>query len=112
MRGTGHAVIGSLIRPLPTVPLPRPDYDLATRKQYKHNWLAPWLSNAAEDMHMLVGSYAWERPFGHDNLERLAGTRRYVDKLPVQQQADNSWPRRWYPSSHVATEPRKSSVAL
>jgi hypothetical protein len=105
MRQTGLAIIGSMIRALPTVPLPATGYDLATGKPYNHIWLAPWLRNATEDMNVLVGAYARERAAGRDHPEWLAWTRQYADWLLLQQRADGSWPRRWHPSSNVAAEP-------
>jgi len=105
MRATGLAIITSMIRALPTVPLPATGYDLATGKPYNHIWLAPWLRNATEDMRVLVGAYARERALGRDHPEWLAWTRQYADWLLAQQRADGSWPRRWYPSSNVAAEP-------
>jgi len=105
MRTTGLAIIASMIRALPTVPLPATGYDLVTGKPYNHIWLAPWLRNATEDMRVLVGAYARERALGRDHPEWLAWTRQYADWLLQQQRADGSWPRRWYPSSNVAAEP-------
>jgi hypothetical protein len=105
MRRTGLAIIASMIRALPTVPLPATGYDLATGKPYNHIWLAPWLRNATEDMRVLVDAYARERTLGRDHPEWLAWTRQYADWLLQQQRADGSWPRRWYPSSNVAAEP-------
>jgi hypothetical protein len=105
MRATGLAIIASMIKALPSVPLPATGYDLATGKPYNHIWMAPWLRNATEDMAVLVRAYARERALGRDHPEWLAWTRQYADWLLAQQRADGSWPRRWYPSSNVAAEP-------
>ncbi|MBB5716834.1 AGE family epimerase/isomerase [Sphingomonas aerophila] len=105
MRETGLAIIGSMIKSLPTVPLPATGYDLATGKPYNHHWLAPWLRNASEDMRVLLGAYVRERALGRDHPEWLAWTRQYANWLLQQQRPDGSWPRRWYPNSTIAAEP-------
>ena len=85
MRETGLAVIASMIRALPTVPLKATGYDLATGKPHDHVWLAPWLRNATEDMRVLVRAYRRERALGREHPEWFAWVKTYVDWL-VQQQ--------------------------
>ena len=53
MRQVGLSIITSLIKALPTVPLQGTGYDFATGKPWDHQWLAPWLRNATEDMRVL-----------------------------------------------------------
>jgi hypothetical protein len=63
MRQTGLAIIASLIQALPTVPLQGTGYDLKTGKPWEpeHDWLAPWLRNATEDMRVLMRAWRRER---------------------------------------------------
>jgi len=105
MRETGLAVIDSLIRALPTVPLQGTGYDLATGKPWDHVWLAPWLRNATEDMRVLVKAYRRERAAGRSHSEWLAWVKTYVDWLLEQQREDGSFPRRWKPGSNEVAEP-------
>ena len=104
MRQVGLAVIASMIRALPTVPLPATGYDLATGKPHEHAWLAPWLRNATEDMRALMRAYRRERALGREHPEWLAWVKRYVDWLLQQQREDGSFPRRWKPGSDEVEE--------
>jgi hypothetical protein len=105
MRETGLAVIASMIRALPTVPLPATGYDLATGKPHDHVWLAPWLRNATEDMAALMRAYRRERARGREHADWLAWTKTYADWLLQQQREDGSFPRRWKPASNEVEEP-------
>ena len=105
MRQTGLAVISSLIKALPTVPLQGTGYDLATGKPWNHIWLAPWLRNATEDMRVLIRAYRRERTLGRQHPEWFRWVRTYVDWLIKQQREDGSFPRRWEPGSNVIAEP-------
>lgn len=105
MRETGLAVIASMIRALPTVPLPATGYDLATGKPHDHVWLAPWLRNATEDMRVLMRAYRRERALGREHPEWLAWVKTYVDWLVGQQREDGSFPRRWKAGSNEPEEP-------
>ncbi len=105
MRETGLAIISSMIRALPTVPLQGTGYDLATGKQWDHIWLAPWLRNATEDMRVLMRAYRRELKLGHVHPEWIAWVKSYVDWLILQQHPDGSFPRRWYPGTSEVAEP-------
>jgi hypothetical protein len=104
MRQTGLAIISSMIRALPTVPLQATGYDLATGKPWDHIWLAPWLRNATEDMRVLVRAYRRERALGREHPEWLSWVKSYVDWLILQQRADGSFPRRWKSGSSEVAE--------
>ena len=105
MRETGLAIISSLIRALPTVPLQGTGYDLATGKPWDHIWLAPWLRNATDDMLVLIRAYRRERALGRQHTEWLAWVRAYADWLLPQQRPDGSFPRRWKVGSDEVAEP-------
>jgi hypothetical protein len=105
MRQTGLAVIDSMIRALPTVPLQATGYDLATGKPHDHVWLAPWLRNATEDMRVLMRAYRRERALGRDHPEWFEWVKTYVDWLVQQQREDGSFPRRWKAGSNEPAEP-------
>jgi len=106
MRQTGLAIISSLIHALPTVPLQGTGYDLKTGKPWDppHDWLAPWLRNATEDMRVLMRAYRRERAEGRDHPEWFAWVKQYVDWLIQQQRPDGSFPRRWKPGSSEVAE--------
>jgi hypothetical protein len=104
MRQTGLAIISSMIRALPTVPLQATGYDLATGKPWDHIWLAPWLRNATEDMRVLIRAYRRERALGREHPEWLSWVTSYVDWLILQQRADGSFPRRWKSGSSEVAE--------
>ncbi|RPH81229.1 MAG: hypothetical protein EHM80_03030 [Nitrospiraceae bacterium] len=104
MRETGLAIISSMIRALPTVPLQATGYDLATGKPWDHIWLAPWLRNATEDMRVLMRAYRRERALGRQHPEWFNWTKSYVDWLIMQQRDDGSFPRRWKPGSSEVAE--------
>jgi hypothetical protein len=104
MRETGLAIISSMIRALPTVPLQATGYDLATGKPWDHIWLAPWLRNATEDMRVLMRAYRRERALGRPHPEWFNWTKSYVDWLILQQRDDGSFPRRWKPGSSEVAE--------
>jgi hypothetical protein len=105
MRETGLAIISSLIRALPTVPLQGTGYDLATGKPWDHIWLAPWLRNATEDMRVLMRTYRRERALGREHPEWFNWVKTYVDWLLLQQREDGSFPRRWQAGSNEVAEP-------
>jgi hypothetical protein len=105
MRQIGLAVISSMIRALPTVPLQGTGYDLATGKPWDHIWLAPWLRNATEDMRVLMRAYRRERALGRQHPEWFNWVKSYVDWLILQQREDGSFPRRWKPGSNEVAEP-------
>jgi hypothetical protein len=105
MRQIGLAVISSMIKALPTVPLEGTGYDLATGRPWDHIWLAPWLRNATEDMRVLMRAYWRERARGRPHPEWLAWVKSYVDWLILQQREDGSFPRRWKPGSNEVEEP-------
>jgi len=105
MRRIGLAVISSMIRALPTVPLQTTGYDLATGKPWDHIWLAPWLRNATEDMRVLMRAYRRERALGRQHPEWFNWVKSYVDWLILQQREDGSFPRRWKPGSNEVAEP-------
>lgn len=105
MRETGLAIISSLIRALPTVPLQATGYDLADGRPWDHIWVAPWLRNATEDMRVLMRAYRRERKLGRDHPEWLAWVKTYADWLILQQRDDGSFPRRWKPGSSEVAEP-------
>ncbi len=112
MRQTGLAIISSLIQALPTVPLQGTGYDLATGKPWDstvkpwdHDWLAPWLRNATEDMRVLMRAYRRERALGRQHPEWFNWVKSYVDWLVLQQRADGSFPRRWKAGSNEVAEP-------
>jgi hypothetical protein len=107
MRATGLAIISSMIRALPTVPLQGTGYDLATGKSWTgdhHEWLAPWLRQATEDMRVLMRAYRRERTLGREHPEWFAWVKQYVDWLIQQQRADGSFPRRWKEGSNEVAE--------
>jgi hypothetical protein len=105
MRRIGLAVISSMIRALPTVPLQTTGYDLATGKPWDHIWLAPWLRNATEDMRVLMRAYRRERALGRQHPEWFDWVKSYVDWLILQQREDGSFPRRWKAGSNEVAEP-------
>jgi hypothetical protein len=107
MRQTGLAIIASLIQALPTVPLEATGYDLRTGKPWDppHQWLAPWLRNATEDMRVLMRAYRRERALGRQHPEWFQWVKSYVDWLILQQREDGSFPRRWKPGSNEVEEP-------
>jgi hypothetical protein len=106
MRQTGLAIISSLIQALPTVPLTGTGYDLKTGKPWEpeHDWLAPWLRNATEDMRVLMRAYRRERAEGRQHPEWFAWVKQYVDWLVQQQRPDGSYPRRWKRGSNEVAE--------
>jgi hypothetical protein len=105
MRQTGLAIISSLLRALPTVPLQGTGYDLATGKPWDHIWLAPWLRNATEDMRVLTRAYRRERALGRQHPDWINWVKTYVDWLVLQQREDGSFPRRWKAGSSEVAEP-------
>lgn len=105
MRETGLAIISSMIRAFPTVPLQATGYDLATGKPWDHIWLAPWLRNATEDMRVLMRAYRRERGLGRQHPEWFNWVKSYVNWLILQQREDGSFPRRWKPGSNEVAEP-------
>jgi len=105
MRRIGLAVISSMIRAFPKVPLQGTGYDLATGKPWDHVWLAPWLRNATEDMRVLMRAYRRERAVGRQHPEWFNWVKSYVDWLVLQQREDGSFPRRWRPGSNEIEEP-------
>jgi len=109
MRETGLAIIASLIKALPTVPLQGTGYDLANGQPWDHVWLSPWLRNATEDMRVLMQAYQRELKFGRPHPEWLAWVIQYSDWLIEQQRTDGSFPRRWKPGSNVPEEPSGTS---
>jgi hypothetical protein len=106
MRGTGLAIISSLIQALATVPLQGTGYDLKTGIPWEpeHDWLAPWLRNATEDMRVLMRAYRRERTKGRQHPEWFNWVKQYVDWLVQQQRADGSFPRRWKRGSNEVAE--------
>ncbi|HXT12638.1 MAG TPA: hypothetical protein VN873_13830 [Candidatus Angelobacter sp.] len=107
MRQTGLAIISSLIRALPTVPLQGTGYDLATGKPWTgdhQEWVAPWLRNATEDMRVLMRAYRRERSLGRLHPEWFNWVKQYADWLILRQRKDGSFPRRWKPGSSEAAE--------
>ncbi|MEO8598161.1 MAG: hypothetical protein ABI759_32880 [Candidatus Solibacter sp.] len=106
MRATGLAIIGSLIQALPNVPLSGTGYDLKTGKPWEpeHDWLAPWLRNATEDMRVLLRAYGRERAQGRQHPEWFNWVKQYCDWLIQQQREDGSFPRRWKRSSNEVAE--------
>ncbi len=107
MRETGLAIISSLIRALPTVPLEGTGYDLKTGKPWEpeHDWLAPWLRNATEDMRVLMRAYRRERAQGRLHPDWYNWVKQYCDWLLLQQREDGSFPRRWKRGSNEVAEP-------
>lgn len=105
MRETGLAIISSLIKALPDVPLQATGYDLKTGQPWDHIWLAPWLRNATEDMRVLLQAWRRERALGREHPEWFAWIKQYVDWLIQQQRADGSFPRRWKAGSREIAEP-------
>ena len=104
MRQIGLAIIASMLRALPTVPLQATGYDLATGKPWDHIWLAPWLRNATEDMRVLMRAYRRERSLGRQHPEWFGWVKGYVDWLVLQQRQDGSFPRRWKSGSSEVAE--------
>ena len=110
MRQTGLAIIASMIQALPTAPLQGIGYNLATGKPWgppepsDHDWLAPWLRNATEDMRVLMRAYRRESALGRQHPEWLAWVKSYTDWLIQQQREDGSFPRRWKPGSNEVAE--------
>jgi len=106
MRQTGLAIISSLIQALPSVPLQGTGYDLKTGKPWEpeHDWLAPWLRNATEDMRVLMRAYRRERAQGRQHPEWFHWVKQYADWLIQQQRADGSFPRRWKRGSNEVAE--------
>lgn len=105
MRQTGLAIISSMIKALPTVPLEATGYDLATGKPHTHVWLAPWLRNATEDMRVLMRAFRRERALGRQHPEWFNWVKSYADWLIQQQRQDGSFPRRWKAGSNEVEEP-------
>ncbi len=108
MRQTGLAMIDTMIKALPTVPLQASGFDLNTGKPWtgdKAIWLAPYVRNASEDMHTVLMAYRRESAHGHMHPEWLNWVKSYADWLLIQQRADGSFPRRWEAGSDVAAEP-------
>lgn len=107
MRQTGLAIIASLIQALRTVPLQGTGYDLKTGKPWEpeHDWLAPWLRNATEDMRVLMRAWRRERAQGRQHPEWFNWVKQYVDWLVQQQRPDGSFPRRWKRGSNEVAEP-------
>lgn len=101
----GTEIIMSMIRALNSVPLQATGYDLATGKPWDHEWLAPWLRNATEDMRTLVQAYQRERTLGRNHPEWFSWVKKYADWLLLQQREDGSFPRRWERGSGVVAEP-------
>jgi hypothetical protein len=106
MRQTGLAIISSLIQALPTVPLQGTGYDLKTGKPWEpeHDWLAPWLRNATEDMRVLMRAYRRERALGRQHPEWFHWVEQYAEWLILQQRQDGSFPRRWKRGSNEVAE--------
>jgi hypothetical protein len=112
MRQTGLAIISSLIKALPSVPLQGTGYDLATGKPWTgdhQEWVAPWLRNATEDMRVLMRAYRREKAQGREHPEWFSWVKQYVDWLIPQQRADGSFPRRWVAGSNEVAEPTGTS---
>jgi hypothetical protein len=108
MRQTGLAIISTLIKALPTVPLQGTGFDLATGKPWTgdhQEWVAPWLRNATESMRVLMRAYRREKAQGREHPEWFNWVKRYVDWLIRQQRADGSFPRRWVAGSNEVAEP-------
>ena len=108
MRQTGLAIISSLIKALPTVPLQGTGFDLATGKPWMgdhQEWVAPWLRNATEDMRVLMRAYRREKTQGREHPEWFNWVKQYLDWLILQQRADGSFPRRWVAGSNEVAEP-------
>jgi hypothetical protein len=105
MRQNGLDVISSMIKALNKVPLEATGYDLATGKPWDHEWLAPWLRNASEDMRVLMQAYQREKVSGRQHPEWLNWVKKYVDWLILQQREDGSFPRRWERGTSVVAEP-------
>jgi len=112
MRETGLAIISSLIKALPSVPLQGTGYDLASGKPWTGDhpeWVAPWLRNATEDMRVLMRAYRREKAQGREHPEWFNWVKQYVDWLIPQQRADGSFPRRWVAGSNEVAEPTGTS---
>jgi hypothetical protein len=108
MRQTGLAIISTLIKALPTVPLQGTGFDLATGKPWTgdhQEWVAPWLRNATESMRVLMRAYRREKAQGREHPEWFNWVKQYVDWLILQQRADGSFPRRWVAGSNEVAEP-------
>jgi len=75
MRALGLAMIATMIKSLPSVPLPATGIDLTTGEAWDHIWLAPWLRNATEDMRVLMLAYRREARLGRPHPEWLAWVR-------------------------------------
>lgn len=105
MHKQGTEIIRSMIKALNSVPLEATGYDLATGKPWDHEWLAPWLRNATEDMRTLVRAYRRERDLGRNNPEWFNWVKKYVDWLLLQQREDGSFPRRWEKGTSIVAEP-------
>jgi hypothetical protein len=108
MRDTGLAIISTLIKALPTVPLQGTGFDLATGKPWtgqNQQWVAPWLRNATEDMRVLMRAYRREKAQGRDHPEWFSWVKQYVDWLLLQQREDGSFPRCWKPGSNEIDQP-------
>jgi hypothetical protein len=104
MRRHGLDIISSMIQALSTIPLQATGYDLATGKPWNHQWLAPWLRNATEDMRVLMQAYQRERDLGRQHPEWFNWVKKYVDWLILQQREDGSFPRRWEPGAGIVAE--------
>ncbi len=108
MRETGLAIIDSMIKALPAVPLEATGFDLRTGKPWRGRmqiWLAPYLRNASEGMHTVLEVYRRERDHGHPHPEWFGWVKSYADWLIRQQRSDGSFPRRWKPGSNEVAEP-------
>ena len=83
---TGLAIISSLIQALATVPLAGTGCDLKTCKPWEaeHDWLAPWLRSASEDMRVLMRAYRRERAQGRQHPEWFRCVKQYADWLVGQ----------------------------
>ncbi|HEX5399878.1 MAG TPA: hypothetical protein VFY06_12615 [Verrucomicrobiae bacterium] len=108
MRQSGLAIISTLIKALPTVPLQGTGFDLATGKPWTgehQEWVAPWLRNATESMRVLMRAYRREKALGREHPEWFNWVKQYVDWLILQQRKDGSFPRRWVAGSNEVAEP-------
>lgn len=105
MRTKAEGIMDSMIAALPTVPLVATGYDLNTGQPWDHQWVAPYLRNASEDMRAMLQAYRQERDLGRPHPAWLAWMRTYADWLLAQQRADGSFPRRWERGSNAVAEP-------
>jgi len=108
MRQTGLAMIDTMIKALPTVPLEASGFDLRTGKPWQGResvWLAPWLRNMSEGMDVVLQAYRRERAHAHPHPSWLRWVKTYTDWLIRQQRPDGSFPRRWNAGSNTPAEP-------